>query len=109
MFFIICILLRLFLVYYTKNNDISHWFLYIASLISFGFMFLYVTGLRKTGMEVSDPSKIIWWNHVRPFHSIMYFLFVITTIYKTNINNIPINWMFLLTDVSIGLLTFWRR
>ena len=101
MFFIICLIIRYFLTYYVKTNDVPQFMLYIAGLISFGFMFLYVTGFRQTGMEVSDKSKIIWWNHLRPFHSIMYLTFILLTI-----KNNSYNWLPLFIDTSVGLMAY---
>jgi hypothetical protein len=72
---------------------------YIALLPAFGFFYIYVTGSRKTGLEVEGDK--IWWNYIRPLHSFLYFLFAYNAITK-NKNS----WKILVLDVSIGLLAF---
>ena len=72
---------------------------YLALLPAIGFMYIYLTGTRKTGPEVFGEK--IWWNHLRPIHSILYFLFA----YNAIIGNKQA-WVYLLVDVSIGLMSF---
>jgi len=72
---------------------------YIALLPAIGFLYIYITGSRKTGLEVGGEK--IWWNFLRPLHSLLYFLFAYSAITK-NTNS----WKFLAADVSIGLLAF---
>jgi hypothetical protein len=72
---------------------------YIALIISFGFMFIFLTGSRKTGKEVMGEK--IWWNDLRPIHSILYGLFAYFAITKNNNA-----WIVLLVDVLIGLFSF---
>ena len=62
-------------------------------------MYLFLTGSRKTGVEVFGEK--IWWNNLRPLHSILYFLFAYNAI-KGNKNA----WIYLLIDVVIGLISF---
>jgi hypothetical protein len=46
-----------------------------------GFGYIYANDLRKTGREVFGDK--IWWNYMRPFHSLMYFL----TAYLVNLGH----------------------
>ena len=69
-----CMGMRLFLVYIAKNiNTIYLPYLgYLALIPAFGFISIYLTGSRKTGPEVFGDQ--IWWNDLRPIHSLLYFL-----------------------------------
>jgi len=71
----------------------------ITGLIAIGFMIIFLTGIRKTGPEVFGEK--IWWNDLRPIHSILYLLFTITYLKKYKYS-----WCFLLLDTMIGLSTF---
>jgi hypothetical protein len=72
---------------------------YLALLPAIGFIYIYLTGTRKTGAEVFGEK--IWWNNLRPIHSILYFLFA----YNAIIGNKQ-SWIYLLVDVIIGLISF---
>jgi len=72
---------------------------YLALLPAIGFMYIYVTGSRKTGAEVFGEK--IWWNTLRPVHSILYFLFA----YNAIIGN-KHAWIYLLVDVILGFTSF---
>ncbi len=72
---------------------------YIALLPAIGFLYIYVTGSRKTGLEVGGDK--IWWNSLRPLHSFLYFLFAYNAITKNSQS-----WKILALDVSIGFLAF---
>jgi len=72
---------------------------YLALLPAIGFMYIYLSGSRKTGAEVFGEK--IWWNNLRPLHSILYFLFA----YNAIIGNKQ-SWIILLIDVLIGLISF---
>jgi hypothetical protein len=58
-----------------------------------------LSGKRKTGPEVFGDK--IWWNKLRPVHSLLYFLFAYNAI-----NGNRNAWKFLLLDVIIGLISF---
>ena len=73
---------------------------YIALLPAMGFLYIYATGSRKTGIEVGGDK--IWWNSLRPLHSFLYFLFAYNAIIKNKQS-----WKILALDVSIGLLAFF--
>jgi hypothetical protein len=72
---------------------------YLALLPAIGFIFIYFTGTRTTGAEVFGEK--IWWNNLRPIHSILYFLFA----YNAILGNKQ-SWIYLLVDVLIGLISF---
>ena len=66
----------------------------IVLIPAIGFLVIYFGGLRKTGIETGGAP--IWWNHLRPFHALMYILFSIFSSYNGA-------WLFLLVDVMVGL------
>jgi hypothetical protein len=101
MFLIGCIGLRSIFVIIAKYINIKYlkYLGYIALLPAIGFIYIYLTGSRKTGAEVF--GKKIWWNNLRPIHSILYFLFA----YNAIIGNKE-SWIYLLVDVLIGLISF---
>ena len=101
MFLLGCIPLRFALVYFAANsNELSLKIMGIMScILSLGFMFLYLTGIRTVGIETLGDK--IWWNNLRPFHSILYLIFGILSL-----NNVKKAYYLLLVDVIIGLLSF---
>ena len=100
-FLIGCIGTRLLLVFIAKYIDISllPYLGYLSILPAVGFMYIYLTGSRKTGPEVSGEK--IWWNNIRPIHSLLYFMFAYSAIMKKSYS-----WIFLLIDVVFGLVMF---
>ena len=101
MFLIGCIGLRSLFVVAAKyvNTEYLKYLGYAALLPAIGFMYIYLTGSRKTGAEVFGEK--IWWNNLRPVHSILYFLFA----YNAITGNSQA-WIYLLVDVILGLLSF---
>ena len=101
LFLIGCIGTRALFVYIAKNIDVKYLPLlgYLALLPAIGFIYIYLTGSRKTGGEVFGEK--IWWNDLRPIHSLLYFLFA----YNAIIGNSKA-WMYLLVDVIFGLISF---
>jgi hypothetical protein len=101
LFLIGCIGVRSLFVIIAKNTNTEYlkYLGYLALLPAIGFMYIYLSGSRKTGAEVFGEK--IWWNDLRPVHSILYFLFA----YNAIIGNTQ-SWLYLLVDVSIGLLSF---
>lgn len=101
MFLIGCIGTRSLLVIIAKyiNTKYLKYLGYLALVPAIGFIYIYVTGSRKTGAEVFGEK--IWWNNLRPIHSILYFLFA----YNAIIGNKQ-SWIYLLVDVLIGLINF---
>ena len=70
-----------------------------ALKLSIGFMVIFIFGLRKTGGETFGDK--IWWNNLRPIHSIIYAIFAYMAITK-NKNS----WIVLLIDAIFGLGSF---
>jgi len=101
LFLIGCIGTRSLFVIIAKNINAKYlkYLGYLALLPAIGFMYIYLTGARKTGAEVFGEK--IWWNNLRPIHSILYFLFA----YNAIIGNKQ-SWIFLLVDVLFGLISF---
>ena len=96
-----CIGTRSLLVILAKNIQLKYlkYMGYFALLISFSFLYIFLTGSRKTGAEVFGEK--IWWNDLRPIHSFLYFLFA----YNAIIGNRNA-WIYLLIDVIVGLISF---
>lgn len=96
-----CIPTRLAFVYIAKTISLQYLPLlgYLALLPAIGFIYLYVSGSRKTGPEVFGDK--IWWNQLRPIHAIFYLLFAYNAIHK-----IKNAWIYLMYDVILGLLSF---
>ena len=101
LFLIGCIGLRASFVYIAKNIGITglKYMGYLALLPAIGFFYIYLTGARKTGLEVGGEK--IWWNDLRPIHGLLYFLFAYNAI-----NGNPSSYLYLLVDVLFGLASF---
>lgn len=101
LFLIGCIGIRLLLVYIAKTCSVQFlkYMGYLLLLPAIGFMYLYLSGARKTGPEVFGEK--IWWNDLRPIHSILYFLFSYNAI-QGNTGA----WIYLAIDVTFGLFSF---
>ena len=101
LFLIGCIGIRSLFVVIAKyiNTTYLKYLGYLALLPAIGFMYIYLTGSRKTGAEVFGEK--IWWNNLRPIHSILYFLFAYNAITGNKQS-----WIYLLVDVVIGLISF---
>ena len=101
LFLIGCIGLRSLFVVIAKNIDIKllPYLGYLALLPTLGFIYIFATDSRKTGMETFGEK--IWWNNLRPIHAVLYGLFT----YNAIIGNRGA-WIYLLIDVVFGLLSF---
>jgi hypothetical protein len=101
LFLVGCIGTRLLLVYIAKNinTTLLRYMGYITLLPAFGFMYIFLTGSRKTGAEVLGDK--IWWNDLRPIHALLYFAFSYNAI-----NGNPYSWVYLFVDVMLGLVSF---
>jgi hypothetical protein len=101
LFLIGCIGMRsLFVIIAKKSNEEYLKYMgYLALLPAIGFIYIYLTGSRKTGGETFGEK--IWWNDLRPIHSLVYFLFA----YNAIIGN-KNAWLYLLFDVVFGLTSF---
>jgi hypothetical protein len=101
MFLIGCIGVRSLFVIIAKyvNTQYLKYMGYLALLPAIGFIYIYLTGSRKTGAETFGEK--IWWNNLRPIHSMLYFLFAYNAI-----NGNKQAWIYLLVDVLFGLISF---
>lgn len=102
LFLVGCIGVRSLFVIVAKYTAIHYlkYIGYLALLPAIGFLYVYLTGSRKTGAETFGEK--IWWNDLRPIHSIFYFLFA----YNAIIGN-KHAWIYLLVDVLFGLMSFF--
>ena len=106
-YFIICILVRLMIVYIVylilhnkikyNNNFLFKFSIIILFIIGFSFLLQYLTKIRDVGAFNQD----IWWNFLRPIHGYLYILSSYL-IYKNDKKAIYL----LLLDVIIGILGF---
>lgn len=96
-----CIPARLVLVYLAKNIPIVYLHIlgYITLIIGISFAYLFFSGTRQTGAEVFGDK--IWWNDLRPIHSLLYLTFSYYAI-----NKMREGWIYLLYDVILGLFSF---
>ena len=96
-----CIVTRLIFAYLAKEISLKYLPLlgYLALMPAIGFTYIYLTGSRKTGAEVFGEK--IWWNHLRPLHAALYFLFAYNAI-----NRVRSAWVYLFVDVLLGLTSF---
>ena len=99
LFLVGCMGTRSLLVIIAKAAKDLKYLGYAALVPAIAFMYLYITGGRQTGPEVFGDK--IWWNDLRPVHSILYFLFA----YNAIIGNKQA-WIYLLVDVLFGLTSF---
>jgi len=101
LFILGCIGTRIFFVYLAKKINIQYLPLlgYLALLPAIGFIYIFVTGARNRGGEVFGDK--IWWNNLRPIHSILYFLFAYNAI-----NKVKYAWVYLLADIILGFAAF---
>lgn len=96
-----CITVRLLFVVIAKKIHKRYLpMLGILALVpAFGFLVIYLGGYRKTGGETFN--KEIWWNNLRPVHSLLYFSFAYLAFNKSDKSYVP-----LLIDVVLGLISF---
>ena len=101
-FLFVCMGIRLFLVYLAYKLPI--FWLKIMGLfgiiISIGFFSIFWFGLRKDNGIMGDNK--IWWNSLRPFHSLTYLIFGILALMSIQ----KYAWIVLLFDVLVGLIAF---
>jgi len=73
---------------------------YLAMIVSAGFIYVYLTGSRPTGIETG--GKPIWWNQLRPIHALFYGLFA----YMAIVQQSKDAWKLLLADTAFGFGAF---
>lgn len=100
LFLLGCIPLRIGFILIAKNyTNYLRIMSYFALIISIGFFYIFLSGVRKTGRETLGDK--IWWNNLRPVHGLLYLLFAIYAFQGKKEA-----WMFLLIDVLVGLSSF---
>ena len=75
---------------------------YTALIPALGFAYIYITGSRKIGYEAGGK---IWWNNLRPMHSVLYLLFA----YNAILGHQNVAWKFLMGDFALGLIAFLHQ
>lgn len=101
LFLVGCIGTRSLFVYIAKIADTEYlpYLGYLALLPAIGFLYIFITNARETGLEVFGGK--IWWNSLRPLHAVFYGLFAYNAINKNRGA-----WVYLLIDVVVGLISF---
>jgi hypothetical protein len=105
LFLIGCIGTRSAIAYAAKavKPDLLRWMGFLAVLPVLGWLYIIITGSRKTGAEVFGDK--IWWGDLRIVHATLYTLFAYYAINKD-----AGAWKFLAIDVVIALLAFlWHH
>lgn len=102
LFLIGCIGTRSIFAYLAKiaSLDVLRVMGWIALMPAIGFIYIFITGSRKTGAEVFGEK--IWWNSLRPIHGLLYFTFAWLAINGVR----GMAWKVLAADVVIGLSAF---
>ena len=101
LFLILCMGVRSLFVIIAKyiNTKYLKYLGYLALLLAIGFMYIYLSGTKET--DLGAFGGVVWWNNLRPIHSILYLLFA----YNAIIGNTSA-WVYLLVDVVFGFLSF---
>jgi hypothetical protein len=68
----------------------------LALLPVIGWLYIMITGARKTGLEVGGET--IWWNYLRPIHAANYAAFAAAAFMR--VRNA---YVFLVWDIILGL------
>lgn len=72
----------------------------VTAIIAIGFLTLFLTGWRKTGVETG--GKPIWWNSLRPVHAGMY----AAVAFCAWTGRRELAWKLVCLDLVVGLLAF---
>lgn len=96
-----CMLARFAIVYvaYVIPSKFLPWMSLPALAIAIGFSLIYIKGWRKTGAETGGQP--IWWDHLRPIHASLWFLFALLAFKKDRRA-----WTVLFADTILGLTAF---
>lgn len=99
-----CIPARLLLVAAAKYSPVYYlpYMGLITLVIALGFLYLYFTGKRRTGVETQGAP--IWWMKFRLFHGLMYLLFSLLAFMR--MNNA---YIILLLDTFVGMIIFLQH
>ena len=100
-----CIPLRALFAYlaYIASAQILKYLGYLALLPAIGFIYIYLTGSRKTGPETGGAP--IWWNDLRPIHAAFYLAFAYLAVSGDRARA----WMPLAADAGFGLVAFFVK
>ena len=100
-FLFACIPARLLIAWIAKkvSNNYLPYLGLLALLPATGFLYIYLSGMRKTGGETFGQK--IWWNNLRPIHAFMFYLFAYLAITKNKKA-----YLVLFTDAMLGLVSF---
>lgn len=93
-----CIGSRSLLVLAARNQTILPYLGYFAIIVSIGFMYQY---LQYKPANTGAFGGRVWWNDLRPVHSVLYGLFAYGAV--THHRNA---WTILLADLLIGIIGF---
>ena len=101
LFLLGCIPLRSYFAYHVKNSNKEHLkqIYLIGIILAIAWMVIYLTNTRTTGPEVFGDK--IWWNNLRPVHSILYGSFSYMAYNQHKYSYIPIA-----IDTILGLCSF---
>lgn len=102
LFLLVCLSVRLSFVWLAKHA--THPYLQIMGVVAFGisFAFMYQFIANK---NVGAFGGAAWWNLLRPFHALTYFIFGILALKGMH----QYAWMVLLLDVLVGLIAFLQH
>lgn len=97
-----CIPLRAIIAYvaFIASAKTLRYMGYLALLPAIGFIYIFLTGSRKTGAETGGAP--IWWNSLRPVHAMFYLAFAYLAVSGDRENA----WKLLAADVVLGLSAF---
>ena len=97
----LCIVIRIIFVLIAKyiNRNLLPYLGIISLIPALGFIIIYLGNYRKKGGEVFGDK--IWWNDLRPLHSLLYFTFSYMAL-----TNTPNAYKALILDALIGFISF---
>jgi hypothetical protein len=101
LFLVGCIGTRLLFVYLAFSSPLEYlpYLGGLALLPVFGWLYILITGSRKTGLEVGGER--IWWNDLRPIHMLNYAAFSVAALTKNKNAYLLLAW-----DVILGLFAW---
>ena len=108
LFLLGCIPTRILLaniVYYSSKHEYIRIIMgMITLIISLGFLSIFIFGLREKGTETF--GKPIWWNSLRPIHSLIYAFVAYNLLFVWNKHSLHLERNLLLFDALFGLCAF---
>lgn len=108
LFLFACIPTRILLaniVYYSSKHEYIRIIMGIITLIiSLSFLSIFIFGWRETGTETF--GKPIWWNSLRPIHSLIYGFVAYNLLFVWRKNYLHLERNLLIFDALFGLCAF---